>query len=164
MISFDEFIKKWNGKSIDWDGIYPNQCFDLAHAYIYEVLGFTDAKIIAHPAAYQIFTEFSESNYFTKIFNTPTNVPQKGDIVVFGTTIGSYGHVCIFTDGNVNSFNSFDANWPVGSLPHIQKHNYNGVLGWLRVIPQAGIDYKAKYEKLLSLTKQVKDILNLAEA
>lgn len=137
-MTLEEFIIKWQGKPIDFDGIYPNQCMDLAHQYVYEVLGLTDAKILAHPAAYQIFTDFTETQYFDKIANSPTGVPQEGDIVVFGQGVGAWGHVCIFFTGDANKFKSFDANWPMGSLPHIQDHTYGYCLGWLHpksVIP-----------------------------
>lgn len=126
----DSFISNWTGKPVDTDGVYPNQCMDLAHEYVKDVLGLP-ITLLAHPSAYQVFTDFTESQYFDKIANTPTGVPQKGDLVVFGQAIGANGHICIFIEGDVSSFNSFDANWPTGSLPHVQTHNYNGVLGWL---------------------------------
>src|SRR5258706_14003284 len=130
-MTYDEFVIKWTGKPVDFDGIYPNQCMDLMHQYVYDVLGITDKAVLAAPNAYQAYTN-NFPQYFEKIDNTPTGVPQKGDIIFFGQAVGPSGHVCIFKDGNVSTFNSFDANWPVGTLPHIQSHNYNGCLGWLR--------------------------------
>jgi hypothetical protein len=174
-ISFDDFIKEWTGKPVDFDGVYPNQCMDLMHQYAYEVLGITDKTVLATPAAYQVYTQFKWGDYFTKIDNTPTGVPLKGDLLFFGTGVGAYGHVCIFINGNVNSFNSFDANWPTGTLPHIQTHNYNGVLGWLHPInqPQMTVeqvikDYETKLaskdqecqQKLKSLKAEVVKKLN----
>lgn len=131
-MTFDDFISKWNGKPVDFDGVYPNQCMDLMHQYVYDVLGITDRKILAHPAAYQVFTQFTESQYFDKVDNTPSGIPQKGDIVLFNKTSSNpYGHVCIFVSGDANRFKSFDANYPTGSLPHIQDHTYGYCLGWL---------------------------------
>jgi hypothetical protein len=152
-MTFAEFQAKWTGQPVDFDGVYPNQCMDLMHQYIYEVLGITDAKVLAAPAAYQAYTN-NFPQYFTKIDNTPDNIPQNGDIIFFGTLIGAYGHVCIFVDGDTNRFNSFDANWPTGSLPHIQNHSYNGVLGWLRFKqpeppkpePLTGLDLEVGYK------------------
>jgi hypothetical protein len=124
-MTFDEFINKQTGKPVDFDGVYPNQCMDLMHQYVYDVLGLTDTRLLAHPSAYQVFTDFTETDYFEKIANTPTSVPQKGDIVLFNKTSSNpFGHVCIFVDGDANKFNSFDANFPTGSLPHIQNHSY----------------------------------------
>lgn len=137
-MSFDEFITYWTGKPVDFDGIYPNQCMDLMHQYVYDVLNITDKTALAQPSAYLVFTNFQSEQgrqYFELVTNTPSNVPQKGDIVVFGQQVGTNGHVCIFISGDVNSFVSFDANWPAMSLPHQQEHDYNGVLGWLHPIP-----------------------------
>ncbi len=130
-MTFQQFLEKYNGQPVDFDGIYPNQCLDLAHQYVYDVLGLTDVRIIAHPAAYQIYTDFTETQYFDKIANSPTGVPLEGDIVVFGQGVGQWGHVCIFIEGDARNFKSFDANWPTGSLPHVQDHTYGYCLGWL---------------------------------
>jgi hypothetical protein len=54
--------------------------------------------------------------------------------------VGAYGHVAVCKEGDVNSFTSFDQNWPTNvdangnglGVCHFQGHNYNGVLGWLR--------------------------------
>lgn len=136
LISFDEFVKRWSGKPVDFDGIYPNQCMDLMHYYVYEVLGIKDKAVLAAPAAKDVYLKFKWDKFFTKIDNTPEGLPKKGDIMFFST--GKYGHVSIFLDGDLKKFNSFDANFPVGSLPHIQSHTYTGVLGWLRV--KANVD------------------------
>lgn len=135
MISFDQFISKWNGKGIDFDGAYGYQCMDLMHQYIVEVLGLSDPRILAAPAAKDVYLRFPNvfgSAYFHKIDNTPTGIPEKGDIMFWGTGLGPYGHVSIYTGGDVMKFKSFDQNFPLGSKCHTQDHNYRGVLGWLR--------------------------------
>jgi len=126
MTTFDEFIIKWNIKGIDWDGFYGFQCMDLAHQYATEVIGHDFAPALA---AKDVWNQNPES--YDKIVNTLDGVPQKGDIVIWGTAIGAYGHIAIFVHGDNNSFVSFDQNWPLNSLCHFQNHNYNGVLGWL---------------------------------
>ncbi len=131
-MNFQDFMVKWQGKPVDFDGVFPNQCFDLAHQYVYDVLGLTNKTILAHPSACQIFDNFTETDYFDKIENTPTGIPLEGDIVVFKCTSAlPFGHVCIFVEGDANKFRSFDANWPTGSLPHIQEHTYGYCAGWL---------------------------------
>lgn len=146
-MTFSQFRDKWNGQPVDFDGVYPNQCMDLMHQYVYDVLGITDKTVLAAPNAYEAYTN-NYPQYFDKIDNTPTGVPTNGDIVFFGQAIGVSGHVCIFIDGDNKQFNSFDANWPIDSLPHIQNHTYKGCLGWLHpkvnepmaVITQAEVD------------------------
>jgi regulator of replication initiation timing len=132
-MTLNEFVIKWQGKNLDFDGAYGYQCMDLMHQYNVDVLGLSNGAILAAPWASDLYNKF-ETLYghenFEKIANTPTNVPQEGDIMVWGTK--PYGHVAIFIEGDVNSFRSFDENYPTGTLPHVQSHTYANVLGWLR--------------------------------
>jgi len=130
MFTFDEFINKYTGVAVDFDGYYGTQCMDLMHQYVYEVLGEKDATVLAAWCAKAVFENFKWSNLFTKIENTPKGVPQKGDIMFWGG--GDFGHVAIFIEGDATSFTSFDANFPLNSMPHKQFHYYGNVLGWLR--------------------------------
>jgi hypothetical protein len=58
--------------------------------------------------------------------NTPSAVPVPGDIIVWNGWNGNpYGHVDVFVSGDINSFTGFDQNWPIGSMCHLQPHNYN---------------------------------------
>lgn len=145
-MTFDTFITKWKGKPVDFDGVYPNQCMDLMHQYAYDVLGITDKTVLAASAAYLAYTNFRWPDLFTKTDNTPDNFPKRGDILFFGTGVGQWGHVCIVTKADVNDFESFDANWPTGSLPHIEQHTYKNVLGWLTYKPQVSVAEKLEKE------------------
>ncbi len=142
MKSVDQFVKDWTGKLVDTDGIYPNQCMDLMHQYLIDCFDIKDPQVLSAPKARLIYENFNNlvgHDKFDLFANTPTGVPMKGDIFVFGTPMGYnsqdkqyYGHVCIFLEGNVYNFKSFDANFGL-SLPHIQDHTYiPGALGWLR--------------------------------
>lgn len=125
-MSIQEFFDKWDNKGIDFDGYYGFQCMDLAHQFAVEVW---NQDIPAAPGAKDVWTK--DTPGYNKIANTPDGVPQKGDIIIWGTGVGPYGHIAVFDNGDSNSFASFDQNWPINSLCHYQKHNYNGVLGWL---------------------------------
>ena len=139
-----EWFDKWNGKGIDFDGKFGFQCVDVYRQFVKEVL---EAKqSISVTGAKDVWTTFLPE-VFDQIKNSPKGVPQLGDVVIWGDTIGVYGHVGICRDGNVNAFVSFDQNWPrltdlngngLG-VCHFQDHNYNGVSGWLRPksLPQA---------------------------
>lgn len=154
-MTYDEFIKKYTGKEVDFDYIYPNQCMDLMHQYVYDVLGLTDKTILAAPTAAQAYYKAGWETFFKKVPNTPKGVPVKGDILFFGTEVGPAGHVCIVIEANVNSFTSFDANWPVGSLPHIQTHNYVGCLGWLHPLV-TNPDENQYLKKIVELEDELK--------
>ena len=132
MLSFDDFIKLYTGIPCDFDNLYGTQCMDLAHFYAYLCLGITDKSVLAADCAKNAWVKFQWPQYFKKEANGPVNFPTRGDIVIWKT--GNYGHIAICTDANSMTFHSFDANWPVGSYPHIQYHDYTNVLGWLKKV------------------------------
>ena len=130
MITPDTFFGKYDQKGIDFDNYYGFQCMDLYRQFVKECLGFPQSPAVN--GAKDVWNTYL-TNYFDRIENTLTAVPIKGDIVIWGVGVGPYGHIAVCKDGTQQEFTSFDQNWPVGSLCHFQKHNYNNVLGWLRV-------------------------------
>ena len=136
-MTLNEFISTYNGNYIDFDGSYGAQCVDLMRQYIYDVVGISGYSIPPAPYARNLFERFPDcgDKNFIKIKNTPSGVPQKGDIIFWGwkwPTTGYAGHVAIYCDGNVNRFISFDQNYPTGATSRYYNHTYRGVLGWLR--------------------------------
>lgn len=158
-MSFDQFITKYTGVGVDTDGAYGYQCMDLMHKYCQDVLGLADLKILAAPAAKDVWlTNAYGKDKFEIIPNTPTGVPQKGDIIFWGTGLGPYGHVAIFIQGDVNSFRSFDQNFPTGSKCTVTNHpSYNGVLGWLRYKQPVVSDPVAAMQKQLDEMRKQRD-------
>lgn len=148
-MNLDQFIAQKTGIGIDTDGYYGFQCMDLMHEYCRSVLGLADLRILSAASARAVFENFDNvfgHEMFEKIPNTPTGVPQKGDIMFYKDPWGRYldngvvkyaGHVDVFVEGNVNNYRAFCQNWitpntPKG-LPGVVNHsNYEGVLGWLR--------------------------------
>jgi len=130
-MTLDEFVEKYNGKGIDYDNKFSTQCTDLYRQYVKEVLGFPQSPPVE--GAKDIWDTYLPE-YYKRIENTPYGVPEKGDIVIWGTKVGKYGHVAIFLEGDAKKFKSFDQNYPTGTLCHIQEHTYTGVLGWLKPI------------------------------
>lgn len=128
-MTVQQFFDKYNNQGIDYDGYYGDQCVDLAQQYNQEVVG--GPRLTGN--AVDIFTTYPK-DFYDKITNTPDGVPQEGDIMIWGTSIGQYGHIAVFKDGDQNQFTSFDQNWPANSVCHFQAHNYSGVLGWLHSI------------------------------
>ena len=122
----DQFIAKYNGIRVG-DG----QCMALMHQYCGDAFGLTP-DVLKAVSALKAFTNFQWPQHFSKTVNTPAGVPNKGDLIFFSTP--PYGHVAIFFSGDINQFTSFDQNWPLGTTPHLQRHDYKQVLGWLRYI------------------------------
>lgn len=128
-MSLNQFIDKWLGKKADFDGSYGGQCVDLYRFYVKEVLGFPQSPGVGGAAE---IWDSASPKYYDFIKNTPTGVPQKGDIVIWNRRAGGgFGHVAIFVEGDVNGFTSFDQNWPTLDKCTLTKHNYTNVIGWL---------------------------------
>ena len=128
-MTLNDFIAKWSGKPIDFDGWYGAQCVDLMNQYCVDVLGISNPmQALPGATAYEIYQNANDSR-FTKITNTPSGIPQSGDIIFWSTN-----HVAVFIQGDTSTFTSFDQNFPTGSNCHVQLHNYTGVAGWIHPI------------------------------
>lgn len=100
-----------NGKAYDVDGIYGYQCSDFASAYInYIIYGDPYYWMNNNHAG---FTTYNGCNYFNasypsgwqRIENTPSFVPEPGDILCFaGGSKNSAGHVAIALEGCTVSY------------------------------------------------------------
>lgn len=131
-MNFDEFVTKYKGKRIEFDNVSYYQCVDLVKFYARDVLGL---KFGAFGNAKDYFYNYRLTptlyDNFTKIANTATFVPIKGDIVIWKN--GKYGHIAVATgEGNTSWFKSFDQNYGIDKRCRIVKHNYKGFLGVLR--------------------------------
>ena len=120
------WAKSQIGSYIDVDGAYGAQCVDLIKAY-YKYLGVS--PVLGNGCDY---SHNSLPNGWTRIQNTPTFVPDPGDIVVWTDAGWKNGHVAIFLSGNTSSFTSIDQNWPQGSAVKEVSHNYKYVWGVIR--------------------------------
>jgi len=159
-MTYQDFKKKWLGKSIDWDKKYGNQCVDVYRQYCHE-LGFPQSPLVK--GAVNIWDTYL-TECFDKIPNTPKGIPNQGDVIIWGTTVGKYGHCAIFDHGDVNKFVSLDQNWPSDNgegVLHEQEHNYKGVLGWLR--PKLLPVCEAEREEIRNLQSQLKNSQSVQE-
>lgn len=120
-----------DGQRTDTDGMYGAQCKDLANAY---------ASWLGHPlTAGDAHTAWDQAQdtWWQKIPNTPSFVPQLGDIFVMITSTLPYGHIGIVKSGSAQQFMSLDQNWvnfdaSNGSPAAYVVHNFEGVVGFLR--------------------------------
>ena len=92
-MSLEEFIKKYIGKKVDFDGAFGAQCVDLFRQYNKDVWG--NPHTGAVEGAKDLYLNYesmpNEVKYLKKV-----NTPFVGDVVVFGpTTSNKYGHVGI---------------------------------------------------------------------
>lgn len=134
-MTLDQFKNKWLGKKADFDGAYGGQCVDLFRFYNKEVLEIAQPKSVVGAADFwsNYDSDPNLKNNFTKIVNSPTFVPNEGDVVVWTRRAGGgFGHIAIYLRGDVNKFTSLDQNWPTLSKVTETEHNYTNVYGVLR--------------------------------
>lgn len=131
-LSFDEFVKNYESKQIDFDKAFGSQCVDLFRQYSKEVLGITEHTGVVEGAK-DLYINFSSMplmcKYFQKVYT-----PRKGDVVIFnGSETNKYGHVAIViyaTNKSLVVFEQDGFNQSKGS--YINIWNYERVLGFLR--------------------------------
>ena len=132
-MTLSEFIKKYDGKTIDFDKAYGGQCQDLFNQYCVDVWGIPN-PIQQFPvaSAYQNFGYAKNNTNFTAIPNSPTAVPMAGDVIIWGQGVGPHGHVGVFVEGDVMNFKAFEQNWNGVQKCRIVSHPYDHVTGWFR--------------------------------
>lgn len=139
MEQVDRLFNDFNGKSLDTDGFpkdQPFQCTDVWEKFNEYVLGLGYISLNPVGGAIDIYNNFDGlglGQWYVKIANTPdpNNIPQKGDVIVWGTGMGTFGHVAIVQSANASGFTSFDQNYG-GHYCHFVSHNWAAVLGWIR--------------------------------
>ena len=142
-MTMDQWVSKYLGKGIDYDGAYGVQCVDLAKSFAANVLGITPKAVGDAHCYYDDYNKYPYLyNNFDRIANTPAFVPKKGDLVVWSAALnGNWGHIAVATgEGNTNTFKSYDQNWNGRHDPMTKiTHNYNYVRGVLRPKNQKNI-------------------------
>lgn len=106
-MTFENFVKKYNGKATDYDGVYGAQCVDLIKLYLRDCFGI---RAGSWGNAVDYYRQFKNKNWagyaamneaFELIPNTPDFIPAKGDICVFGEYFSNNhncGHIGIATE------------------------------------------------------------------
>lgn len=137
MITLSEFVTKWTGKKCDFDGFYGGQCVDLYRQYVQECLGVPQSPGVQ--GAKDIWDNYL-TEYYDRIPNTPEGVPQPGDIMIWGSKYGQFGHVAVCISANTSSFTCFSQNDPVGTLCITKKYTaWSALLGWLHPRPKTSV-------------------------
>ena len=93
---FEQFMTRYCGKKVDFDGAYGAQCVDLFRQYCRDVLDIPHTGAVE--GAKDLYEKYSslplEKKYFTK--RAKNTVPLYGTVAVWGgTEKNKYGHVAI---------------------------------------------------------------------
>lgn len=129
MISIKPLVDQTNGKKVEVAGAPLYQCVDLVNYWL---------RMIGKPMILnRNAIDFKTAPGYTYVVNTPSFLPQEGDIAVFN--VGTYGDVAVVAPGtNLKNLVVFGQNFPVGAPCRTRTHiNYGGVAGFL-VLSKAG--------------------------
>lgn len=130
----DEFLRKYLGQKIEYDGVAPYQCVDYIKLYLKKCFGISPGS---WGDARQYFIRFNDKSwdgfeqmhkYFYRI--TGKTLPQKGDIVVLE---GTYGHVGVASGRSDNKYYwMYEQNFQSNKFVQLNQHMYANMLGVLR--------------------------------
>lgn len=135
-ISLEEFVTKYSGKKVDFDGVYGAQCVDLFRQYSKECLGISEhtGSCSTSGGAKDLFLDYpkmeKEKKYFTR--ETKKGMIQ-GDILIWNETeTNKYGHVAIYLGKLNNSLIVFEQDGFKQDGAKINIRSKNNLLGFLR--------------------------------
>lgn len=135
-MTLEEFVIKYQGKHVDYDGVYGAQCVDLFRQYAKEGLGIKEhtGPCATSGGAKDLFLDYDkmpiEKKYFKKS-TARTYVP--GDVLVWDSTEkNKYGHVAILLAKLGTSVIVFEQNGITLNGAEIIARDTKKLLGYLR--------------------------------
>lgn len=136
-MTLEQFVNKYNGKKVDYDGAYGAQCVDLFRQYAKEGLDIPEhtGPCATTGGAKDLYNDFLkmplEKKYFTRTANTTG--AKAGDVLIWNSTpTNKYGHVAINLGRLGNSFIVFEQNGITQAGAEIKVRSKEGLLGYLR--------------------------------
>lgn len=111
-MTYQDFKVRWNGRRINYDGVYFYQCVDLILQYIADCYGITSG-VWGNAIDYWYNPKAPLLQKFDKLATTNC---QPGDIVVlFGLNGNIYGHIGICDHQDANNVWMFEQNGATGN-------------------------------------------------
>lgn len=137
-MTISEWYAQNAGKRLNSRNGILGECVSAVQNYAENVLGVGGSPVF--PVPYARLMTGIRSDAFDWIPNTPTGVPQYGDIVVFnGRMGGGAGHTGVAIEGSdTNQVRVIQQNDPTGSGLSIKTYPYTNVSGWLHPKSNAG--------------------------
>ena len=163
-MTFNEFKNEVMGKSLDYDGVAGYQCVDLVKVYLDWMFGIKPGAWGNAKDYWNALNRPGMSDYFYRVPNTPDLVVQRGDLVIWGAMNGNpYGHIAIgLGEGDLNGFQSLDQNWGTSYVRQVG-HNFNGVLGVLRLKDPSILDYVPTPTKQYDSNEEIKYRVHISD-
>ena len=135
-MTLEEFVVKYLGKKVDFDGVYGAQCVDLFRQYSKECLGISEhtGSCSTSGGAKDLFLDYNKMPLEKKYFTRETKKAMiQGDILIWNETeTNKYGHVAIYLGKLNNSLIVFEQNGFTQNGAEINIRSKNNLLGFLR--------------------------------
>lgn len=132
----EDFVKKYNKKKVDFDGVYGAQCVDLFRQYAKECLNIPEytGACSSSGGAKDLFNDYQKMPIEKKYFIRETKkklIP--GDVVIWNETEkNKYGHVAIYLGAINNDLIVFEQNGFSQEGAEIVLRSKTNYLGFLR--------------------------------
>ena len=98
-MTLEEFTNKYNGKPVDFDGVYGAQCVDLFRQYVKDVWSIKEhtGSCVTTGGAKDLYLDYNKMPLEKKYFiRSSTKSPKPGDVVIWDSSpTNKYGHVAI---------------------------------------------------------------------
>lgn len=135
-MNLEEFVIKYSGKKVDFDGVYGAQCVDLFRQYSKECLGISEhtGSCSTSGGAKDLFLDYPKMEKEKKYFTRETKKAMvQGDILIWNETeTNKYGHVAIYLGKLNNSLIVFEQDGFKQDGAKINIRSKNNLLGFLR--------------------------------
>ena len=137
-MTLEEFIIKYDGKKVDFDGVYGAQCVDLFRQYTKEVLEIKEhtGPCATTGGAVDLWLDYDKMPIEKKYFEQSNIISRlkPGDVLIWGPTDkNKYGHVAIFLAKiGKNNFLVFEQNGITQAGAQIKVRDKTKLLGYLR--------------------------------
>jgi hypothetical protein len=140
-----EFVEKYRGKPVDFDGVYGAQCVDLARQYFKEVWELPRQPEPVIGAADFYFKHDSRNvqrEYLDCTTFADGKFPPEGSVVLFGPTgKNPYGHIAICLAAHADKISVFEQDGIANQEALVKGRKQNGayvsewtygrLVGWL---------------------------------
>ena len=118
-MTYQEFKDKYNGKYIDYDKQFGNQCWDLGQQYLTECLGVPAYVLSGCGMVSNMLYPPKRNDLDTYFDEVPINNMIPGDVCIWDYGNG-IGHIAIFDNWDGEKCWYFSQNYPKGSNCHLQ--------------------------------------------
>ena len=141
-MTFKDFVNKYNGVKVDYDGYFGAMCVDLFRQYCADVLNIEHTGAVE--GAKDLFLNYDkmpkEKKYFSRVKHTLDRKYKEGDVLVWdGTASNKYGHVALLMCEMSGDFVVFEQNGFKQDGAKIALRTRENLLGALRFIVSSKI-------------------------